>query len=167
VEAMTMGQRIAVMRDGLLQQCDDPENVYNKPANRFVAGFIGAPPMNFLSATLMGTSLDLGPFKIAVPTGHPASGMTGKSVTVGIRPEDIYDAKNTTIPVTPDNSFEAKVDVLEKLGAEDTAYILAGDKNLIASLDPATRIEAGESARFAVDLDKIHIFDGETEQAIR
>ena len=167
VEAMTMGQRIAVMRDGLLQQCDDPENVYNKPANKFVAGFIGSPPMNFLPAKLESGVLNVGPFKIAVPPGHPAAGMSGKEVTVGIRPEDIYDAKNTSIPVTADNSFEAKVDVLEKLGSEDTAYLVAGDKNLIATLDPATRIEAGESATFAVDLQRIHIFDGESEMAIR
>lgn len=167
VEAMTMGQRIAVMRDGVLQQCDEPENVYNKPANRFVAGFIGSPPMNFLPAKLENGTLDVGPFKISLPTGHPASSMSGRSVTVGIRPEDIYDAKNTTIPVKPENSFQAKVDVLEKLGSEDTAYLLAGDKNLIATLDPATRIEAGESATFSVDLDRIHIFDGETERAIR
>jgi multiple sugar transport system ATP-binding protein len=167
VEAMTMGQRIAVMRDGVLQQCDEPETVYNLPANKFVAGFIGSPPMNFLAAKLENGVLNVGPFQIAVPSGHPAAGMSGKEVTVGIRPEDIYDARNTSIPVTKDNSFEAKVDVLEKLGSEDTAYLVAGERSLIATLDPATRIEAGAVANFAVDLDKIHIFDGETEKAIR
>jgi len=167
VEAMTMGQRIAVMKDGVLQQCDDPETVYNLPANKFVAGFIGAPPMNFLPATIADGKLDAGAFKIAIPSGHPASGMAGKAVTVGIRPEDIYDAKVTKVPVTPDNTFDAKVDVLEKLGAEDTAYLVAGEIHMIASLDPATRIEAGTSANFAVDLDRIHIFDDATEMAIR
>ena len=96
-----------------------------------------------------------------------ASGMSGKAVTVGIRPEDIYDAKVTKIPVTADNTFEAKVDVLEKLGAEDTAYLVAGELHMIASLDPATRIEAGTTANFAVDLDRLHIFDDATEMAIR
>jgi multiple sugar transport system ATP-binding protein len=167
VEAMTMGQRIAVMKDGVLQQCDEPETVYNMPANRFVAGFIGAPPMNFLPAKIEGGKLDAGAFKIAVPDGHPAAKMAGKAVTVGIRPEDIYDAKVTKVPVTEDNTFEAKVDVLEKLGAEDTAYLVAGSLHMIASLDPATRIEAGVTAKFAVDLDRIHIFDDATEMAIR
>ncbi|HMS54920.1 MAG TPA: ABC transporter ATP-binding protein [Fimbriimonadaceae bacterium] len=168
VEAMTMGQRIAIMRDGVLQQCDEPETVYNQPANKFVAGFIGAPPMNFIEGTLNGGEVDLGAFKIGVGTNHPAHGMTGKKVIVGFRPEDIYDTRvNCPIPVTPGNTFEAKVDVLEKLGAEDTAYLLCGTIPITATLDPATRIEAGNSATFAVDLDKVHIFDGETEVAIR
>jgi multiple sugar transport system ATP-binding protein len=111
--------------------------------------------------------VDVGPFKLALPEGHPASSFSGKNVTLGIRPEDIYDSKVTNIPVTPENSFEAKVDVLEKLGSEDTAYLVAGDRSMIASLDPATRIHAGQSATFAVDLNRVHIFDGETEEAIR
>ncbi len=168
VEAMTMGMRISVMKDGVLQQCDEPEKVYNNPANLFVAGFIGAPPMNLLEGTVSGAKLDLGVFRLDIPQGHPVAGMDGKKVTVGIRPEDIYDsANNCPMPVTDGNSFTAKVDVLEKLGSEDTAYLDADGTSVTATLDPATRIEAGESAKFAIDLDRIHVFDTETEQAIR
>ncbi len=168
VEAMTMGQRISVMKDGLLQQCDEPENVYNTPANKFVAGFVGSPPMNFLEGTVSGGGLDLGILKLDLPSGHAAKSLDGKRITAGIRPEDIYDSANKgSIPVTEVNTFTAQVDVLEKLGAEDTAYLVVGEKHLTATLDPATRIEAGRSAKFAVDLDKVHVFDADTEQAIR
>lgn len=168
VEAMTMGQRIAIMKDGVLQQCDEPENVYNFPANKFVGGFIGAPPMNFLDGTVGDGKIEVAGLTFGLPSGHPARSMTGKKVVVGFRPETIYDTKaGCPVPVTPENSFEAKVDVLEKLGPEDTAYLVAADKTLIASLDPASRIEAGSSALFAVDLDKMHVFDAETEVAIR
>lgn len=168
VEAMTMGQRICVMKDGVLQQCDEPESVYNTPANKFVAGFIGAPPMNFMDGVITSGKLDLGIVTLDLPSGHPAVSMEGKKVTVGIRPEDIYDsANNCPVPVTDGNSFTAQVDVLEKLGAEDTAYLVIGEVHITATLDPATRIEAGESAKFAIDLDKAHVFDGETEVAIR
>ena len=168
VEAMTMGQRIAVMSNGVLQQCDEPEKVYNQPANKFVAGFVGAPPMNFLEASISGGEADTGSLKVKLKTGHPAASMEGKRVWLGVRPEDIYDVNNAgSLIVNEGNTFEAKVDVLEKLGAEDTAYLVAGDKNLIATLDPATRIEAGANAKFAIDLDKLHVFDFESEQAIR
>ena len=168
VEAMTMGERIAVMKDGLLQQCDDPETVYNMPANKFVAGFIGAPPMNFIDGTVLGDKLDLGVMKLDVPAGHPVGGMAQKKVTVGIRPEDIYDAAGqTAIVATEGNTFTAKVDVLEKLGAEDTAYLDLRGTPIIASLDPASRIEMGATAKFVVDVSKIHVFDAQTEQAIR
>ena len=168
VEAMTMGQRITVMKDGVLQQCADPETVYNTPANKFVAGFIGAPPMNLLDGTVTGGKLDMGVLKFDVPAGHAVAGMDGKKVSVGIRPEDIYDtANNCPVPVTDGNSFTAQVDVLERLGSEDTAYLIIDETHITATLDPATRIEVGSFAKFAVDLDKIHVFDAETEEAIR
>jgi multiple sugar transport system ATP-binding protein len=168
VEAMTMGQRIAVMSNGVLQQCDEPETVYNRPANRFVAGFIGAPPMNFLEGTVTGGKIDVGMFTVGLPNGHPARALEGKRVTFGIRPEDIYDATNgAPVPVTAENSFQATVDVLEKLGAEDTAYLDVSGRSLVASLDPASRIEAGTTTTFAFDMDKMHVFDGETEAAVR
>ncbi len=168
VEAMTMGQRIAVMNNGVLQQCDEPETVYNKPANKFVAGFIGAPPMNFLNGTVNEGKIDVGPFRFGLPTAHPARSMEGQAVVLGVRPEDIYDTKNgVQVPVTEDNTFEAQVDVLEKLGAEDTAYLVAEGLNLIATLDPSSRVAAGTKSRFAVDLDKAHVFDAQSGHAIR
>src|SRR5579862_6789387 len=121
VEAMTMGQRMAIMRDGILQQCDEPEKVYAKPANKFVASFIGSPPMNFIDATIVpngkGVYLDCKEFKLPLPEGHPAAAMTGKQVQVGIRPEDVFDA-NLAHNVKPSdsNTITAHVDVLEPLG---------------------------------------------------
>ncbi len=168
VEAMTMGQRMAIMRDGKLQQCDEPEVVYNKPANKFVAGFIGSPPMNFIEATIKGGALDAGEFKLPLPKGHAALGHEGKSVTLGIRPEAIFD-KNLEghVKGTADNTVKAKVDVLEPLGHEYVAYLEVGKHHLIATLDTGTKVKEGQTADFVVNLGGIHVFDNETEQAIR
>src|SRR5580704_6221253 len=97
VEAMTMGQRMAIMRDGVLQQCDEPEKVYARPANKFVASFIGSPPMNFVDATIIQSGskswVDADEFKLPLADDHPAAAMIGKKVTMGIRPEEIFDSK--------------------------------------------------------------------------
>ena len=167
VEAMTMGQRIAVMSNGVLQQCDEPETVYNYPANKFVAGFVGAPPMNFVSGTIQSGRFVDGSFAIGLPADHPAVKMEGQEVTFGIRPEDIYDSTTSPVASHEGNTFEAKVDVLEKLGAEDTAYLVAGERHMTASLDPANRLEMGSTGKFVIDQKKIHIFDAKTEKAIR
>lgn len=167
VEAMTMGQRIAVMSNGVLQQCDEPETVYNQPANKFVAGFVGAPPMNFIEGKIEGGNFVGSGLTFGIPDNHPAAKLDGKSVTFGIRPEDIYDCSTSDIPVNEKNCFEATVDVLEKLGAEDTAYLKIKDTTMIASLDPANRLEMGSTAKFVIDVKKVHIFDGDTEHAIR
>lgn len=172
VEAMTMGQRIAVMKDGLLQQCDEPERVYNAPANKFVAGFIGAPPMNFMAATLEsesgGTVVNCGAFKLPLSADHPAARMAGKKVILGIRPENIYDAAmNNPITSTPVNTIQAKVDVLEPLGHQYIAYLKAGEHSIQASIDAGTKLKIDDVAQFSVNLDLLHIFDAETEEAIR
>lgn len=167
VEAMTMGQRIAVMSNGVLQQCDEPEVVYNQPANRFVAGFVGSPPMNFIEGKIEDEAFVGGGLRFRLPDGHPARTLAGKSVTFGIRPEDIYDCSTASIPQGEDNCFTAIVDVLEKLGAEDTAYLKIGDITMTAVLDPAARIEMGTQAKFVIDSAKVHIFDGESGDAIR
>ena len=172
VEAMTMGQRMAIMRDGILQQCDEPEKVYAKPANKFVASFIGSPPMNFVDATIVPNGkavyLDCAEFKLPLPDGHKATTMTGKKVLVGIRPEDVFDA-NLAHNVQPSdqNTITAHVDVLEPLGHEYVAYLGVGKLSLIATIDNETRIKEGQDAKFVVDLDSIHVFDGESEEAIR
>ena len=168
VEAMTMGQRMAIMKDGVLQQCDQPEQVYKYPVNKFVASFIGSPPMNFLDATISGGKVDVGAFSLPLPVGHPALGYEGKKVTLGIRPEDIFDADlASNVAATDANSIEAKVDVLEPLGHEYVVYLGAGSHNMIATIDNETRIKEGQTAKFVVDLNAIHIFDADTEQAIR
>jgi len=169
VEAMTMGQRIAVMKDGLLQQCDTPEKVYNQPANKFVAGFIGAPPMNFIDAEIVDGKVKTATFTVPLPAGHPAAAMNGKKVTLGIRPESIFDASmNLMIPVSDANTFAAHVDVMELLGHQYVSYLnLGGDKTILATLDAGTKIKENSDAKFAVDLESLHIFDNETELAIR
>jgi len=172
VEAMTMGQRMAIMRDGILQQCDEPETVYAHPVNKFVASFIGSPPMNFVDATIVqngkGAYVDAGEFKVPVPAGNPAASMVGKKVILGIRPEEIDDANlGHHDAANADNSIMAKVDVLEPLGHEYVAYLNIGSLNLIATIDNETRIKEAQEAQFVLNLDRLHIFDAETEEAIR
>lgn len=168
VEAMTMGQRIAIMRDGRLQQCDIPENVYNSPANKFVAGFIGSPPMNFLQAKIVEGMIEAGDLKLPLPATHPATKMNGKAVTLGVRPEMIFDKMMPGhMELRRENTFKARVDVLEPLGPEYVAYLKAGEHNLIATIDTGTKIREGDEAEFIINLDALHVFDNETEQAIR
>jgi multiple sugar transport system ATP-binding protein len=167
-----MGQRMAIMRDGVLQQCDEPEKVYAYPANKFVASFIGSPPMNFIDATIVqsGTSawVDCGEFKLPIPAGHPAASMIGKSVTMGIRPEEIFDSNlPSNVAPTDENTITAKVDVLEPLGHEYVAYLSLGKLSIIATIDNETRLKESQSSKFTINLDRLHLFDAETEAAIR
>lgn len=172
VEAMTMGQRMAIMRDGILQQCDEPEKVYAYPANKFVASFIGSPPMNFIEATIVQsgskTWVDAGEFKLPLPADHAANSMIGKKVTMGIRPEEIFDS-NLPSNVTPtdENTITAKVDVLEPLGHEYVAYLSLGKLSIIATIDNETRLKESQTSKFTVNLERLHLFDAETEAAIR
>ncbi len=172
VEAMTMGQRMAIMRDGLLQQCDVPEKVYQFPANKFVAGFIGSPPMNFIPAKIVqngaGFVIDTDEFTLPLKEGHPAAALAGKEVVLGIRPEEIFDENlASNVQATELNTITAKVDVLEPLGHEYVVYLGAGKHNIIATIDNDTRIKEGQDARFVINLDQLHIFDAESEVAIR
>ncbi len=168
VEAMTMGQRMAIMRDGKLQQCDVPETVYNFPANKFVAGFIGSPPMNFIDAKILDGFVDAGPLKLPLNEGHPARAKKNEPVILGIRPEMIFDKE---LPGSLDSSnshpFKARVEVLEPLGPEYVAYLKVGEHNIIATIDTGTAIREGDEAEFLINLDALHLFDAETEQAIR
>ncbi len=171
VEAMTMGQRMAIMRDGLLQQCDEPEKVYAHPVNKFVASFIGSPPMNFVPGKISVEGgkafVDVDEFKLPLGAGHAAASMAGKDVILGIRPEEIFDSNlASNVTSTVENSIMAKVDVLEPLGHEYVAYIGIGKHSLIATIDNETRIKEGQEAKFTINLDRIHIFDAETELAI-
>ena len=168
VEAMTMGQRMAIMRDGVLQQCDIPEQVYQFPANKFVAGFIGSPPMNFIPAVIKGGWIDAGDFKLPVPAGNPARDMEGKSITLGIRPEEILDAAlPSNVKATAENTVQAKVDVLEPLGYEYVAYLKLGGTSLIATLSNETEVKEEKTYPFLINIERVHIFDGDTEVAIR
>jgi len=172
VEAMTMGERMAIMRDGLLQQCDDPEKVYAKPVNKFVAGFIGSPPMNFMDATIVkeGEAIlaDTGEFKLEVLDNPAILGYIGKQVTLGIRPEAIFDKNlETHVKASTYNQITAKVDVLEPLGHEYVAYLNSGPFNFVATIDTGTKIKEAQSADFLINLDSIHLFDNDTELRIQ
>jgi multiple sugar transport system ATP-binding protein len=172
VEAMTMATRIAVMSDGILQQIDDPQTLYDKPTNIFVAGFIGSPSMNFGEAKISKMNGD-----IIVDTGDTALPMPsalkdvyanhiGKEVVYGIRPEDIHDPKFTPPGVTNQSLIEAKVDVMEMMGNEVFLYLKVNDKTMIARVDPRTDYKVGDTVQVSGNTDNLHIFDKSTETAL-
>jgi multiple sugar transport system ATP-binding protein len=176
-EAMTMGDRIVVLRDGLIQQVDDPLSLYYKPNNMFVAGFIGSPAMNFLDAKLVkeGNKYYLdgaGSFKVLIPdqkiNEYPQiKDYVGKEVVFGIRPEDLVDASVThEFEVIDDNSFDANVEVVEPMGAEIYLYLAINDHTMIARVEVETKAKVGDNIKLGVDTKKLHVFDAETEEAI-
>ncbi len=173
VEAMTMGQRIAVMRDGLIQQCSTPMELYRHPVNMFVAGFIGTPSMNFLKAQLKadgdGYVVDTGAFRVATPSDQAGklNDWVGKEVVFGVRPGDVFDANITkAIDANAKNTVEANVDVLEPMGEMTVAYLTMGEQQFVAGLSSDTRAAEGQPIKIAIDLDKTHLFDAQTEDAI-
>ncbi len=166
VEAMTMGDRIAVMSNGQLQQLDTPEALHERPVNVFVAGFIGSPSMNFFPARTRqdsGAVADAGFFKATV-TGAAAD-TVGREVIVGIRPEDIHDLATTQardmVPV------DARVDVVEYLGNELQLMLAAGEQTFIARVSTETQTKPGATLRVGFDPHKLHVFDKQTEGALR
>jgi len=172
IEAMTMATRIAVINKGVLQQLDSPQNLYDRPNNLFVAGFIGSPAMNFFPGKLRkdGNKLivDTGDFSVAIPEKHakPYETHAGKDVIFGIRPENIHDAD--FIPPNVDvERVAVKVDVTELMGNEIFLYLVSGKNTFVARVDPRSKLRLGEQAQIALDMDAVHIFDAATEQAIR
>ena len=174
VEAMTMGDRIVVMKDGLVQQVDAPLNLYNHPANTFVAGFIGTPSMNFIDATLTKNGdkyvVDTGSFKVTLPPSKVSDSLNAymeKPVVFGIRPEDIFDKNLSGILVsTEGNTIKATVDVMEPMGATVTVYLTSGKNSIVATIDAETKASEDQAMALALDMEKSHIFDKETETAI-
>jgi multiple sugar transport system ATP-binding protein len=177
VEAMTMATRIVVMKDGLIQQVDTPQNLYDAPCNIFVAGFIGTPQMNFINGTLVkkgedvyfefeGVSLKLPADKAAAPE---IADYIGKEVIVGLRPEAISDEARV-VDATPDSSFDVDVDVTELMGAEIYLYLKVGDPeeptSLIARVSSRSQSRAGDKIKVAFDMTRLHIFDKDTEKCI-
>ncbi|MBI5879199.1 MAG: ABC transporter ATP-binding protein [Chloroflexi bacterium] len=171
VEAMTMGTRIAVMNQGLLQQVDSPQNLYDHPANMFVAGFIGSPSMNFADATLVKQDsklfIDGGSFRLEVPETRKAqlSAYAGKPVKFGIRPEDLHDRGLAPVGITP-AYMTAKVDLTELMGNEIIINLLVGSTAFVARVDPRTQARPGQDLELAINLDNMHVFDPQTEQAL-
>ena len=172
VEAMTMATRIAVINKGILQQVDTPQVLYDSPNNLFVAGFIGSPAMNFFPAKLRKGDgklmVDTGTFSVAIPSENTKvyAGHEGKNVIFGIRPEDIHDPKFTPPNVHTEN-VETQVDVTELMGNEIFLHMLSGENTFVARVDPRSSMRVGEKTQIAFDMDNIHIFDADTEEAIR
>ena len=171
-EAMTLGDRIVVMKDGVIQQVDTPQNLYEKPTNLFVAGFMGSPQMNFLDATVEvngdTASLKVAGSSIPLPPAKSKKliegGYAGKTVTFGIRPEDVYDSE--MFIETSKCVFESTIKVYELLGAEVYLYFDLAEFPITARVDSRTTARPGDTVKFAFDVEKIHVFDKETEQVI-
>ncbi len=182
-EAMTLGTRIIVMKDGVIQQVDTPQNLYDKPCNLFVAGFMGSPQMNFIDCDVVEengkvdlhfvgrkVTLDEKPAKKLIEGGY-----VGKKIVLGIRPEDIKD-EEIAISTLPGSTFDAEVRVYELLGAEVFLYFTLEDKqdrknlnnsvDITARVNPRTTAKVGDTIKIALDLSKIHLFDKETELVI-
>ena len=171
-EAMTLGTRIVVMKDGVVQQVDTPQNLYNTPCNLFVAGFIGSPQMNFLDAkiTKEGSTVfaTIDDAKLEIPAAKAKAledqGYVGKTVVMGIRPEHLNDAAIDEHPT--DNKITAKIRVYELLGAEVYLYFDFGGTQMTARVDPKTTAKMGEETTFTLDMNMAHFFDKETELTI-
>ena len=173
-EAMTMGSRIAVLRDGVLQQLGSPQNVYDFPSNMFVAGFIGSPAMNFFDARITGTvdnmqvELSGGGATLNVPPDKRAryADYLGKDVIFGLRPEDMFDPIFAPSRTTEKELVRGQVDVFEPLGSEVYLYMIAGDDSFIARVDPRTQAAVGSEYELVFDMNTMHIFDPATQEAI-
>ena len=170
-EAMTMGTRIAVQKDGILQQVDTPQNLYDHPSNIFVAGFIGSPAMNFFDAKLMGNKdemyIQADSFQVKVPQDKASvlAEQLGRDVVFGIRPEDIHDRKFVPVGVSA-APLVAEVDVIEPMGSEKYLYLVVDGADFVARVDPRSGAEVMQELEIALNMDNIHLFDAKTEEAI-
>jgi multiple sugar transport system ATP-binding protein len=171
-EAMTMGHRIAVLRDGVMQQLDTPQTLYDRPANLFVAGFIGTPAMNFFPGQLTsdgGTDLwvQTSGLKLKVPEmlRSKLSGQSGREIVFGVRPEHIH-SRGEVREADPSRTARVNVSVVEPLGSEVFAYLSANGHEFIARMDAAAQPRPGETIETVFDTDHLHVFDKETEQAL-
>lgn len=156
VEALTMGDRIAVMRDGLLQQVSPPREVYSHPVNKYVAGFIGSPRMNFIPVTVDGTTARAAGFSLTLPK---APGV--QQAILGIRPENLREETEAGPGV-----LEVRVDVVEVLGPDQYLYGQVASDDLVARVDPRLTVVAGDHVRLSIDVQQIHLFDAQTEEAL-
>ena len=170
-EALTMGTRIVVMKDGIIQQVDTPQALYNNPVNMFVAGFIGSPQMNFCDAvveeTADGTVVKFGSHQVALTAEKAAKAKdyVGKTVVMGIRPEDMYDDVDSLAKYST-ACFKANVDVTELMGAETYLYLKVDGINFTARVKPDSTSERNQTIDICLDPTKIHLFDKETEKVI-
>ncbi|HWN77082.1 MAG TPA: sn-glycerol-3-phosphate ABC transporter ATP-binding protein UgpC [Bradyrhizobium sp.] len=169
VEAMTLGDRVVVMKDGVVQQVGEPLELYNQPANKFVAGFIGSPAMNFAAVTVTEANGSLmaenSGLRIKLPdqTAQRLRGHIGHQVTLGVRPEDL------TVAGAADHDqpcFDAVIEVIEQLGSEILLDMKVGEGVMVASVEPTARVKVRDKLRVAMRPSRLHIFDAKTEAAI-
>lgn len=167
-EAMTMASRIVIMKDGVIQQVGAPKEVYDLPENIFVGGFIGSPSMNFLNGKLVNGYFQIGDVKVKVPEGKVKmlKDYENKDLILGIRPEDIHD-EPVFLESSPETKIQAKIDVAELMGAETFLYSLIAGQDFIARVDSRTDISSGQTLTLALDMNKSHFFDPETELRIK
>ncbi|TDX44388.1 ABC transporter ATP-binding protein [Orenia marismortui] len=175
IEAMTLADRIVVMKEGVIQQIDDPITLYNQPNNMFVAGFIGSPAMNFLDCRIESRGEELvlvgNSFELTVPEDMSQAmkelqTYLNKEVVFGIRPEDIIDPETVEGNVDNVDNVEAVVEVVEPMGSEINLHVSVGGQTIVAIVDPHSKARVGDTMKLAFDLNKMHIFDAETEEAI-
>ena len=172
-EALTMGTRIVVMKDGLIQQVDTPTSLYDRPLNMFVAGFIGSPQMNFINVKIEKRGEDIfltfGEHIIKLPEGKAkkleGTDYIGKDVVMGIRPESMHD-EAVFLESMPDSIVNAKVEVVEMLGSETLLHMFIDDISCTARVNPRTKTRSGDTVKIAIDTNRVHIFDKETEKAV-
>ena len=176
VEAMTMGDRIVVMKDGLIQQVAEPIALYDNPKNMFVAGFIGSPPMNFFKGKIEQRDGGLwfvedagvaSGFKLRIPDemAKKLAGRAGQPIVFGSRPEDINDKQNASF-AKPDQTAAATVEVVEPMGAEIYLYLNTGKHSFVARVNVHQQADVGQKLDMAFDMRKCHFFDSQSEQAI-
>jgi len=173
IEAMTMGDRIVVMKDGIIQQAASPEELYNHPVNIFVAGFIGAPSMNFITGTLSdqgGVRFKANGIDVLVPEGKAQllreKGLVGKEIVLGIRPEDLHE-EPVFLEASPNTIVSAHIEVAENLGHEMYLYLNGlGKDTVIARVDGRSALKEGTTVKLAIDMNKAHVFNKETEENV-
>ncbi len=172
-EAMTMGTRIVVMKDGVIQQVDTPQYIYDHPYNVFVAGFIGSPQMNFIDSKVLEENgkilLTFENVKVALPNDKASilkkEGYIGKDILLGIRPEDIDDKSESFVKFS-DGVFTAEVEVTELMGAETYLYLVKGNSRITARVNGSSQAKISETIKLAMDTSKIHVFDKSSELTI-
>ena len=169
VEAMTLGDRVVVMKDGVVQQVGEPLELYNQPANKFVAGFIGSPAMNFAAVTVTEANGSLiaenSGLRIKLPdeTAQRLRGHIGHEVTLGVRPEDLTVAGSADLDHP---CFDAVIEVVEQLGSEILLDMKVGEGVMVASVEPTVRVKVRDKLRVAIRPSRLHVFDAKTEAAI-
>jgi multiple sugar transport system ATP-binding protein len=169
VEAMTLGDRVVVMKDGWIQQVGEPLELYGRPANRFVAGFIGSPAMNFAEVAINEVNGDLwaesSGLRVKIPPDRSARlrPYKGQPITMGVRPEDLHVSSGADLPGT---LIDAVVDVVEPLGSEILLDVRVGSNSMVARVEPTVRVKVHEPMKLALNPERLHFFDTKTEAAV-